>query len=247
MDKNEILKQNTNAWNTTAKNFFGAEALPFWFPLDTGEFKNLIGEIKGKTFLEIACGSGHSMKYLLDNGAKFVYGIDFSSEQIAYAENLNKKYIDNQSAKLLLQPMEDELSMKEIDIVFSVYGFGWTQEPEMVLKNIFDSLKTGGKFIWSWDHPLLTVSEVQNGNLVITDPYNGTKLVKRSLFGEDVYQSVSDISSWFKVIQKTGFKIRQFIETYPNKIPDDYNDHGGYYAREKIEKIPSSMIWVLEK
>jgi hypothetical protein len=49
------------------------------------------------------------------------------------------------------------------------------------------------------------------------------------------------------MIQKTGFKISQFIEIYPNKITDDYNDHGGYYAREKIEKIPSSMIWVLEK
>jgi SAM-dependent methyltransferase len=247
MNKNEILKQNSEAWNTAAKNFFGSEALPFWFPFDKGEFKDLIGEIEGKTFLEIACGSGHSMKYLLDNGAKFVYGIDFSSEQINYAKDLNKVYIDEGKAKLLLQPMENELGLTGLDTVFSVYGFGWTQEPEKMLKNIFDSLKDGGRFIWSWDHPLCSISEIQDSKIVIIDPYNGTNLIQRNLFGNDVYQLVSGISQWFEMIQKTGFKIKQFIEAYPTGIPDDYNDHGGYYAREKIEKIPTSMIWVLEK
>lgn len=247
MNKDKILKQNSEAWNTAAKNFFGSEALPLWFPFDKGEFKDLIGEIEGKTFLEIACGSGHSMKYLLDNGAKFVHGIDFSSEQINYAKELNKIYIDEGRAKLLLQPMENKLELTGLDIVFSVYGLGWTQEPEIVLKNIFNSLKDGGKFIWSWDHPLCTISEIQDGKVFIIDSYNGTNLVQRNLFGNDVHQLVSSISHWFEVIQKTGFKINQFIEAYPTEIPDSYNDHGGYYAREKIEKIPTSMIWVLEK
>lgn len=247
MQTKDILKQNKDSWNKSAEHFFGLEPLPKMFPLDNGEYINLFGEIKQKTFLELACGSGHSLKYILDNGAEKAYGLDFSDKQIQFAKDVNQQYIDNGKLELLHQSMEEGFNLKEVDIAYSIYGFGWTQQPEQVLKNIYDSLKTGGLFIWSWDHPLCTITSWEDGELKFNDSYLENKLLKLKMFGTDVYQQVLSVSEWFNVINKSGFKIEKFIEISPTNIPEEYNDHSGYYTKEKIKTIPASMIWVLKK
>ena len=244
---NLLIKKNKKAWNNFADHFFGAESLPYWYVADPGKYKNLINPIKNRVFLELACGSGHSLNYLLKRGARLVYGLDFSEKQIEFSKNNNKKYIESGKLKLLCQAMEDDILLKNVDVVFSIYGFGWTQDPAKVLKNIYKILKPGGKFIWSWDHPICSISSFNhNGVLEIKESYHDSKLIKFNLFGEEVCQLVSSISWWTKVIKKAGFTIVDLIETGPD-VMQEYNDYNKIYAKDKIKKVPASMIWVLKK
>ncbi|MDH5442631.1 MAG: class I SAM-dependent methyltransferase [Candidatus Nomurabacteria bacterium] len=75
---NKVLEKNEKVWNAVADLFIDASALPVWGPFGVGKDLDLISEIKNKIFLEIGCGSGRSIKYLTDKGAKKVYGVDIS-------------------------------------------------------------------------------------------------------------------------------------------------------------------------
>ncbi len=244
MEADQILKQNQESWDASAQHFFGLEPLPKMFPLDDGKYITLFGDIKDKTLLELACGSGHSLKYILDNGAKKTYGIDFSEKQIQYATEVNNQYIKDGKLTLLNQAMEEQFDLADIDIVYSVYGFGWTQKPAEVLQNIYKSLKPGGLFIWSWDHPLCTMNKWEDGQLKPNKPLPDTNLFKLKMFSTDVYQQVLSIEEWRNLFDQSGFKTKEFIEIFPTEFPENYNDHNGYYAKEKIKRVPSSMILV---
>ncbi|MDQ7021560.1 MAG: hypothetical protein Q9M91_07110 [Candidatus Dojkabacteria bacterium] len=78
---NEKLNKNKKAWDQAAEKFAGGTCLPAWGPFGELENENIFGDIKGEAFLEIGYGSGHSIKYLVERGAKKVYGIDISDEQ----------------------------------------------------------------------------------------------------------------------------------------------------------------------
>ena len=247
MNTEEILNQNKQSWEQSAEHFFGLEPLPKMSPFDNGEYFRLFGDIKDKTFLELACGSGHSLKYILDNGAAKAYGLDFSETQIQFAKEVNQDYITEGKLELLHQTMEEQFDLENIDIVYSIYGFGWTQQPEQVLKNIYEVLKPGGLFIWSWDHPLCTLFKWEDNELKTNQPEPGTNLLKLKMFGTDVYQQVLSIDEWKSLIEQSDFKIKEFIEISPTEFPENYNNHNDYYAKEKLKQVPASMIWVLQK
>ena len=50
-----------------------------------------MGDMRGKNVLEIACGSGDSLVWLGEKGAKELWGLDISSAQIKRADALLKK------------------------------------------------------------------------------------------------------------------------------------------------------------
>ena len=79
---NDRISENQKTWDAVAHEFFDACALPLWGPFGIGDDLKLIPEIKNNTFLEVACASGRSIKYLLDNGVRKVYGLDLSGTQL---------------------------------------------------------------------------------------------------------------------------------------------------------------------
>ncbi len=63
-------KTNNKTWDGMVDLFLEASSLPVWGPFSVGKNLKLITNIKGKTFLEVCCGSGRFIKYLTDRGAK---------------------------------------------------------------------------------------------------------------------------------------------------------------------------------
>lgn len=95
----------------------------------------------GKRVLEIGCGNGHSLKYAADSGASDLWGLDISANQIQQTKN----YLESQGVKanLICSPMENEcdLPIGYFDLVFSVYGIGWTTNLDKTFKLINSYLK----------------------------------------------------------------------------------------------------------
>jgi len=73
--------------------------------------------VKGKTVLDIACGSGYGSDFLLRAGAKAVVGIDMSEEAISYCKN---KY--QEERLIFLVGSVENIPLKElrIDIIISM-------------------------------------------------------------------------------------------------------------------------------
>ena len=131
----EIIEQNKKYWNEHADLWYGTTALPQYgvrFP--TEDELHLFGDVRGKSMLEICCGSGHSLVYNAKKGAKELWGVDLSQKQL---DNAAKLLAENGcSANLFCAKMEDELDVPKgyFDFVYSIYGIGWTTD----LQGTFD-------------------------------------------------------------------------------------------------------------
>src|SRR4029078_10531639 len=81
------LATNRAGWNRVAPKFHGATALPEYGPLaPTEESLRLLDVTPDVCVLELGCGSGHSLRYLAERGARELWGLDLSSVQIAFAQ-----------------------------------------------------------------------------------------------------------------------------------------------------------------
>lgn len=247
---NDLISENEKTWDAVANQFLEASALPVWGPFGIGDDLNLIPEIEGKVFLEIGCGSGRSIKYLMERGAKKIYGLDVSAVQIAEAIEFNKQAVEEMKVQLIKGNMEDRLSIETVDIVYSVYAIGWTPNPETTLANIYSYLKPEGTFIWSWDHSFFTDVLYEEGKFVVKYPYH--EEVMHSFKNWKKEGSTANIayrktSTWFKLLRDAGFEITGYYEPAPKNLNRGFDDPIKHYSIQKAEKVPSTFIFVCKK
>lgn len=246
----DLIFENEKTWDSVADQFIEASALPVWGPFGVGDDLNLIPETEGKTFLEIGCGSGRSIKYLTERGAKKVYGLDVSAVQLKEAESFNKEIVEQGKVELIKGRMEDPLNIEPVDVIFSVYAIGWTPDPEITLKNMYSSLKPGGTFIWSWDHALFTDVQFEDEKFVVTYAYHDEKpLAIKNWKKEGVTAHITyrKTSTWFQLLRNAGFEIVGYHEPKPKNLSRGFDDPKKYYSIQKAEKVPATFIFVCKK
>ena len=138
----DIIKQNKESWDAIADSFFGVTALPVYGCfIPTENELSLFPVLTNKKVLDIGCGSGHSLKWCGDNGAKELWGLDLSTKQI---ENATKFLTDsNYSPNLFNVPMEQNPGIPEnyFDVVYSIYAIGWTIDIQVTFNLISSYLR----------------------------------------------------------------------------------------------------------
>jgi SAM-dependent methyltransferase len=251
--KDDILKQNQNTWNAAAKYFYGGGALPIWGALSE-EVNNpgLIGPIQGKVFLEIACGSGHSLDYLIKNGAEKVYGIDFSETQIHFAEELNKDSIKKGNVVLFHSRMEDQVAIapNTVDTIFSIYGIGWTHDLEATFAHIFEYLKPGGMLMFSFENPLFTRSTFHketNSFELDGSPYEDYTRELTEWFGGTALVTCRTPETWIRSARNAGFELGDYFEPKPVQYSTEDPELRLYYDWDKVQKISPTLIFKFKK
>ncbi len=251
MNSERMLEENRKCWNIDFKSFNGWCCLPSWGPYEVGSNLNLLEEIRDKHFLEIACGSGHSIKFLLDQGASEVIGIDFSQKQLELAKEVLSGY---SHYELIESSMEEKQPIRDMDCVFSIYGLGWSTDIHATLKNIYSYLAVGGKFIFSWDHSFFTCISQKENCIQVTKPYYGNEITQMSNWGEDgdtAYVTNNTLGTWHKLLRENGFEVEQIIEPTPFNLKEQIEKQGldiaSYYSRDKVALIPPTLIFVCKK
>lgn len=252
--KQTILQTNQKTWDKVAYKYYTkATALPYWGPYHICKKKNLLGNVKGKTLLEVGSGSGLSIKYLMQKGAKKIFAFDISPEQNKIASSENKKHIENGSVVLFQSPMEKKITLPEkVDIVYSIYAIGWTVDPIKTLKNIYSYLKEGGLFVWSWEHPDFNRTAFGDGKVAYQYSYfdKESYKIKRWKDSGGVYLYPRTVSYWFKSLKEAGFEVIDFLEPEPEKFSKENKDikaSNGYYYYKKALTVPCTMIFICKK
>lgn len=110
----------------------------------------IAGNFENKIILDLGCGSGFFSNKFAHNGAKKVFGVDNSIEQI----NLAKKYQRENTEYILADIFKDKLPMADIAIAPYVVNYATdTKQLAKLFQNIYNSLKLGGKLIAVVDLP----------------------------------------------------------------------------------------------
>lgn len=236
------LTENNKGWNIAQKNGWTGTILPEYGPYAPNEEKlRLFDDIEDKSVLEIACGDGRSLLYLAGKGAKELYGLDISEKQIEAAnDNLKSNKV---KATLFSSPMEVNpgIPFHHFDCVYSIYGIGWAQDLYKVFGLISKYLKAKGRFIFSWDNPMLPCIKEKGGEYLIAESYVKEQERLWTKFGEPLTSRNWKLSSYINALISSGFEIERVIEE-----SDDYSDSapltGKYYSEHKASIINQTVI-----
>lgn len=252
IDQDTVISENRDTWNRVCDLFADASSLPQWGPFGIGEDMDLIGDIKDKIFLDIGCGSGRSVGYLIRGGARKVYGLDLSPKQLEEAKRFNATWAKESNITFFEGKMEDKLDIGQIDCVISVYAIGWTISPADTFRNIYDYLKPGGKFIWSWDHTFYTDVQYDSDreHYFIRYPYHDESAIVLENWKKDgarAHLTYRKTSTWFRLLREAGFNIIGYHEPSPRNLDNAHQDPTKYYSIQKARMVPSSFIFVCQK
>ncbi|MDR0219401.1 MAG: class I SAM-dependent methyltransferase, partial [Enterobacteriaceae bacterium] len=109
---------------------------------------NMIGDIRGKSVLDLACGYGYYGRELHRRGASRVVGVDISEKMIALAKTKSIQNGDN--IEFHLQNVCEIQLSEKFDIIIAAFLFHYSQSLDE-LKNMFQAaaahLKPSGKII----------------------------------------------------------------------------------------------------
>lgn len=243
LDTKEMLKMNKAGWDQVADQFFEGSFDDFRYgPYAPTESQlNLLGDIRNNVILEVGCGSGHSLEFFAKNNARELWGVDLSSKQIKTAKSVVSAY--DIPINFIESSMEDipGLPNDYFDKVVSIYALGWTVDLKKTLSNIFQSLKPGGEFIFSWEHPIHTKLAYENGQFII----NGSFLKEgpETVIWRDVPVVMyrRKVSTFVNELINAGFVIEKVIEE--SNIPqNDKSNPARWYSGDRAKITPSTLI-----
>ena len=116
--------------------------------VEESTFLALIGNVEGKTVLDLGCGEGRFSRKIKQMGAYRVVGVDISKEMVELARIAEKK-----NALDIEYIVEDAIKLGQIglfDLVIAAFLFPFAPSKEALLamcKTSHDNLKSGGKLL----------------------------------------------------------------------------------------------------
>jgi len=182
----------------------------------------LIGNVKGKKVLDLACGEGYNTRILARKGAK-VTGVDHSQKLIGLArmeerrEPLGIRYYQMNASRL------SGVSDASFDLVTCFMALHDIENYEDAVAEVSRVLKHGGRFIFSIMHPCFEDIVVSGVRINAAERYFGKvqhliewhmKRLRKPFRTVSFHRSLTDYSL---VLAKSGLLISRLIEPRPTK------------------------------
>lgn len=241
-----VLATNRAGWNRVAPSFHGSTALPSYGPLAPSEDTlRLLDPIADTRALELGCGSGHSLHYLAERGARELWGVDLSPVQIAFAEETLRPFASR--CRLFESPMEVNpgIPAGHFDLVFSIYGMGWTTDLPATLALVAAYLRPGGCFLLSGEHPVYGCVEWDGQRYVVSAPYSveGPRELA-SWKGVPIVTHRRTLGTFVAEVVRAGLQVEALIETEldASSANDTHADPARWYSVARARLIPTTFV-----
>lgn len=142
------MKRMETDYNNIAKEYQASKMQPWRHYVEGYTLFQLVGDLSGKTVLDLACGDGFYTRQLKMRGAEHVEGVDISAGMIKLAKELEASKPLNityhtQDVKLLDMG-------KKFDLITASYLLNYASSANDLRQfaNVISShLKTGGRFV----------------------------------------------------------------------------------------------------
>ncbi|KGP90589.1 methyltransferase [Pontibacillus chungwhensis BH030062] len=212
--------------------------------MESPVINDLIDSVPGKRILDLGCGDGSFGLTLIQQECSFYEGVDPSLNMVEKAGN---RLPEDYSA-IHLSSMEDwEFKDQQYDVVVSRMALHYVADLSPVMKNIFHSLRNGGQFLCSIQHPVLTSSvecaalSGKRSNWVVDDYFNQGERQEQWM-DEQVIKYHRTTETYFQLLKEVGFTIENLKECEPqiNYFPNEEE-----YNRRK--RIPLFLVFSCRK
>lgn len=138
--------------------------------LEQPAIRALVPDVNGASVLDLGCGAGDFARWLVDEGASSVLGIEPSENMLALASKESLPEIEYRRAFV----EELELSDARFDLVVSSLMFHYVEDFPTVVKKIRRWLRPDGIFVFSIEHPMTMAIQGKRSGWVKDD--SGSKI-----------------------------------------------------------------------
>lgn len=213
----------------------------------TPAFISAVGDIKGKTCLDLACGDGYYTRLLMDLGARRVVGVDISQKMIDLAKAEEHK--PHQGIEYLTGNVADMPPLGEFDLVSAVFLLHYASSKEELLKicqSAAKSTKPKGKFVTINTNPAYPLREdhkysfsriakepLGEGSILTLSHYQGHK----KMYSFDFYHWSRETYEW--ALREAGFR---HIEWRVPQVPKEAEEREGQEFWEDYKQHPNHSI-----
>ncbi len=222
--------------------------------LYTPSIFNVLGDIRGKTVFDLACGDGYLTRKLAIAGARQVTGCDISESMIKKAQDEEKN--NPLGIKYYIADVAELNKIEEFDIITAAFLLHYASSKEILqnmVTNIFDNLRNGGKFVSLNNNPEQPTNPIKKYGTTIENigsPLKEGNILKLNMFSlEGEFTCSFDFYYWNKKTYESAFKKAGFKNV--KWIPLSVSDEGiKKYSLEfwgDFYKYPTTVIIEAEK
>jgi SAM-dependent methyltransferase len=138
----------SQTYDDIAEQYRDSKLLPFRHAIERYTVFQLLGDLRGKAVLDLACGDGFYARQFIRAGASSVTGVDVSSEMIALAEAEERKvpigcmYMCEDAARFVPH--------SPVDVVTALYLLNYARTPDELAsfcEACFRALRPGGRLV----------------------------------------------------------------------------------------------------
>jgi ubiquinone/menaquinone biosynthesis C-methylase UbiE len=182
----------------------------------------LIGDVRGRLVLDLACGEGYNTRILAKKGAK-VTGVDFSEKLVELARREEAK--EKLGLCYCVSDITDlkEFSSNRFDLVTCFMSLQDIENHEKAISEVARVLRNQGRFVFSIPHPCFETIVVDGKRIGATERYFGaakypvqwkmdrlTKPFRTTSF----HRTLTD---YFGVLYKSKLFVSRLVEPKPTQ------------------------------
>lgn len=135
-------------YDSIANQYRKSKKLPFRRHVEWYTYKKMLGDVAGRSVLDLACGEGFYSRRIKKDGAAQVVGVDISEKMIELA--VKREAQDQLGITYTVGDVTELGKIGNFDLVVASYLLNYAQTKERLLdmcRTIFANLKPGGRFI----------------------------------------------------------------------------------------------------
>lgn len=211
-------------------------------------FFKALGDISGRSVLDVACGTGVYSRRLKQRGANRVVGLDSSEGMIGYA-----RHVESQAPLGIEYVVQDAASagaLGSFDVVTATYLLHYAaskQELNAMCTALHRSLKPGGRLVSICMHPDIHVTRREYYR-----PY-GFEIHSRGQEGDEVHMvsAFPDVPfkisayMWMRPAYETALRAAGFQDIVwcsPEIAPEGLSAHGAAYWQPYLDQPHAAVF-----
>ena len=195
-----------------------------------------LGDIRGKSILELGCGAGQWSMFLAEAVARPV-GFDVSERQLAAARGRMR------SPYALVHADGEQLPFAgaSFDLVLSDHGAMSWADPFRTVPEVARVLRPGGRLVFNASTPWLSVcsGDSDSPSSQLTADYFGLHQVDE---GRGASTFVLGYGEWIRLFRRNGLSVEDLVELRPPAGAT--TAYEGYVSFEWARRWPAEAIWV---
>jgi SAM-dependent methyltransferase len=240
MQQSEVLAAVTTSYDSFADRYAAMADTSFFNEYyERPAMFTLLGAVKGKSVLDVGCGTGRYAEWFVAHEAQVV-AIDISAQMVAITQAKLGDVAVVQQADVS-QPL-DFLPAQSFDLVVCPLVLDYIEDWQVTFGEFRRLLRPGGRVVFSVHHPcFLDLKAGYQGG----EDYFAVEVVQEdwSIFGLTIPSYRRPLSAMAATLWQAGFVIEQLVE--PTPTAECQQRYPQQYAR--LLRHPVFLCWCVRK